>query len=103
MDIRPFGVEMWMNEFETKCAYNLAETCVESLTIDELLKIAGKNDQALSELLPMKMTYGAIEGSDRLRDAITTLYEKQARHNVLVTPWYDRSELAGASDAGFTR
>ncbi|WP_406856460.1 aminotransferase [Alsobacter sp. KACC 23698] len=85
MHIRPFGVEIWMNEFETRCELNLAETCVESLTIAQLLALAGKNDPGLSELLPMKMTYGAIEGSDRLRDAIASMYERQARSNIVVT------------------
>lgn len=85
MHIEPFGVEIWMNEFETKCELNLAETCVESITIAQLLAMAGRNDTDLSELLSMKMTYGAIEGSDRLRDAIASLYEKQARDNVVVT------------------
>ena len=70
MQIEPFGVEIWMNEWETKCEWNLAETCVESLTIAELLALAGKNEASLSELMTMKMTYGAIEGSDRLRTAI---------------------------------
>lgn len=85
MNIEPFGVEIWMNEFETKCALNLAETCVESLTIAELLKITGRNAADLSALLPMKMTYGAIEGSDRLRAAIAGLYDRQAPQNVVVT------------------
>ncbi len=85
MKIEPFGVEIWMNEWETKCAFNLAETCVESLTIAELLQIAGRNSEDLSELLGMKMTYGAIEGSDRLRDAICGLYKKQKRENIVVT------------------
>ena len=43
MLIEPFGVEIWMNEWETKCEWNLAETCVESLTIADLLALAGKN------------------------------------------------------------
>ena len=73
MHIEPFGVEIWMNEWETKCDWNLAETCVESLTLAELLKLAGKNEADLSELLPMKLGYGAIEGSDRLRNAICSL------------------------------
>ena len=60
MDIEPFGVEMWMNEWETKCEWNLAETCVESLTIEELLQICGKNTDGLSPLLDMKMTYWDI-------------------------------------------
>ncbi|PQV54009.1 hypothetical protein B0G83_101191 [Paraburkholderia sp. BL21I4N1] len=35
MKIRDFGVERWMDQYETKCTYNLAETCVESLTVDQ--------------------------------------------------------------------
>lgn len=85
MKIRDFGVEIWMNEYENQCAFNLAETCVASLTIDELLRITGRNDTALSELLPMKLTYGAIDGSDRLRDSICALYSGQTRENIIVT------------------
>lgn len=85
MHIAPFGVEIWMNEFENSCKFNLAETCVESVTMAELLALCGKNETALSEVLPFKMTYGDIRGSDRLRDAIAALYEKQERANVLVT------------------
>ena len=85
MKIDTFGVEMWMNEWETKCEFNLAETCVESLTIDQLFQISGKNKKDLSEILNLKMTYGEIKGSDRLRTAIAALYEKQTFENVLVT------------------
>ena len=85
MKIRDFGVEIWMNEFENHCEFNLGETCVASLTIEHLLALSGKNDTALSELLPMKMTYGAIDGSDRLRDNICGLYSAQKRENVVVT------------------
>ena len=85
MEIRPFGVEQWMNEFENHCEYNLAETCVASLTIEELLQLSGNTDAALGDLLSMKMTYGAIEGSDRLRDAICKLYRHQQPGNVVVT------------------
>ena len=85
MDIKPFAVEMWMNEWENKCDYNLAETCVESLTIEELLKLVGKNETDLSQLLSMKMTYGDIFGSDRLRTAIASLYKKQSLSNIITT------------------
>lgn len=83
--IREFGVETWMNQYENKCLFNLAETCVESLTVEQLLDIAGKKDSVLSELLPMKLTYGAIEGSDRLRANIASLYSHQRQQNILVT------------------
>lgn len=85
MQIEPFKVEIWMNAWETRCAYNLAETCVASITIDELLQFAGRNQADLSELLPMKMTYGAIEGSTRLRQAIAAMYEDQSSDSVTVT------------------
>ena len=85
MKIRDFGVEIWMNRYENECELNLAETCVESLTVAELLDMAGKREDILAELLPMKLTYGAIEGSDRLRGLIAGLYERQAAENVVVT------------------
>lgn len=85
MQIESFGVEIWMNAWETKCRYNLAETCVESLTISELMTLAGQNDADLSALLPMKMTYGDIRGSDRLLGAISGLYDRQALDNIIVT------------------
>ncbi len=84
MDITPFAVEIWMNEWETKCEMNLAETCVQSLTIDELLTLSGQNANDLSSLLGMKMTYGDIRGSERLLNAIAALYEKQTSDNVIV-------------------
>lgn len=85
MDIKPFGVEIWMNEYETKCAFNLAETCVESITLGELFEMAGPSADLMAELSGMKMTYGAIEGSDRLRQAIVGLYERQSPDNILTT------------------
>lgn len=85
MKIREFGVERWMDLYETKCAYNLAETCVESLTIHQLLEMTGKTDSILDEILPLKMTYGEINGSVRLRDAVAKLYAGQTRENIIIT------------------
>ena len=85
MHIEPFGVETWMNEWETRCHWNLAETCVESVTIGELLSLVSKGEEDLAELLSMKMTYGAIEGSERLRVAVAALYDRQQKANVLIT------------------
>jgi len=85
MHIEPFGVEIWMNEWETKCDWNLAETCVQSITIAELLDIAGQDESHLSELLPIHMTYGDIEGSPRLRTAVAGLFDSQTPDNVVIT------------------
>jgi aspartate/methionine/tyrosine aminotransferase len=85
MKIEPFGVEMWMNEYETKCEYNLAETCVYSLSVSELLETCGLPREKLDDILSLKLGYGAIEGSDKLRSAISALYENQAVENTIVT------------------
>ena len=83
MKIKDFGVEMWMNAYENDCTYNLAETCVESLTVEQLLELGGCREQAVADILGMKLTYGAIEGSPRLRMLIAGLYEKQTPENVI--------------------
>ena len=85
MYIEPFKVEIWMNEWETRCTYNLAETCVASITIEELLALSGGSADDLSGLLSMKLTYGDIEGSPRLRTAIANLYTNQCAENITVT------------------
>lgn len=85
MHIRKFGVEIWMNAYENECKFNLAETCVESITIAELLALTGHNDTYLTAILDMKMTYGDIEGSPRLRSAIAALYDKMHVPNITVT------------------
>jgi aspartate/methionine/tyrosine aminotransferase len=85
MHIKPFGIEMWMNEFEDHCKYNLAETCVKSMTIGELLEISGKNIKFTEELSSMKLTYGEITGSKQLRKNIASLYNNQTTENVMVT------------------
>ena len=85
MYIEPFGIEMWMNEFEDHCTYNLAETCIKSMTISELLKLSGRNEDISKELSEMKMTYGEIKGSKRLRTQIASLFQNQTSDNIMVT------------------
>lgn len=85
MNIREFGVEIWMNAYETSARYNLAETCCDSLTLAELLDLAGLPEAELARLLALRLDYGPIMGSPRLRRAIAALYDAQAPENVIVT------------------
>ncbi|WP_296419573.1 aminotransferase [Pseudooctadecabacter sp.] len=85
MKIEPFGVEQWMNAWETKCELNLAETCVASLTLAELMQMAGTTQQMPADLAQMKMTYGEIRGSTRLRGLVAGLFHGQRPENVLIT------------------
>ena len=84
MDIKEFGVERWMDTYEDHCELNLAETCVDSLHMHELLAISGQGEAILAELQSLKLTYGAIEGSTRLRDQVASLFASQTRDNVSI-------------------
>ena len=84
MLIDPFGIEVWMNEFEDHCDYNLAETCIKPMSINDLLKLSGTNINFYQEISTMTMTYGAIEGTDRLRTLIASLFQKKEKQNVLI-------------------
>ena len=85
MFIKPFGIETWMNEFEDHCSYNLAETCLKSMTIGELIELSGQNADLVSEISEIAMTYGEIKGSERLRSNISSIYAHQKIENILVT------------------
>lgn len=85
MKIEPFGVEQWMNAWETKCDLNLAETCVASLTLAELMQMAGTTQQMPADLAAMQMTYGEIRGSARLRGLVADGFAGQTADNVLIT------------------
>ena len=41
MKIRPFAVEEWMNAYEDRARYNIAETCVDSVSAEELFALTG--------------------------------------------------------------
>lgn len=84
MEIAPFGVEEWMNTWETRCALNLAETCVHSLTLGELLDIAGARGTLEAGLVDLPLTYGPITGSERLRALVAGLHDRQTQDNVLI-------------------
>ena len=75
MDIKTFKVERWMNDYETKCKYNLAETCIDSLTVREIVEIAGLDiAEYMNELADTRLTYSYIGGSPELLDGIASLY-----------------------------
>lgn len=76
MDIKPFKVEEWMNAYETYAKYNIAETCVESISVNDLFALCGKDkEEFISSLCNRKLTYGDIEGLPKLKKGISTLYK----------------------------
>ncbi|MCY9002434.1 aminotransferase [Peribacillus frigoritolerans] len=86
MNIKTFAVEQWMNEYEVEAVYNIAETCVESLTVNELISIDGTDpEKFLVDLGKNKLTYGHIEGSPDFRTLVSNQYQSLDADNVLVT------------------
>ena len=75
MEIKPFKVEEWMNAYEEGAKYNIAETCVDSVSLDELFELAGEDKDAfLSSFSSRRLTYGDITGSRALKEGISSLY-----------------------------
>jgi aspartate/methionine/tyrosine aminotransferase len=69
--IEPFEVEQWMNEYETTPGVqNVAETCVASVSIQELVNFSTGPEDVVPIQMSRKMTYGAIKGSETLRGRI---------------------------------
>ena len=82
MRIDKFKVEEWFNKYENKAVYDLADTCVESLSVNDLLELTGAN---YGEIFNQKLNYGAIHGSARLKYAVCTMYKNQLPQNITIT------------------
>lgn len=86
MKIKTFKVEQWMNDYEDDAIYNLGETCIDSLTIGELIELSGQNPDAyLASLKDIRLTYGHIEGSPELLRGIASLYKNISPEQVIPT------------------
>lgn len=86
MKIETFKVERWMNDYEDDAVYNLGETCIDSLTIGELLELAGENvDQYLINLKDKRLTYSHIFGSPEFTSGVAGLYKDLKGENIIPT------------------
>jgi len=86
----PFELERWQSTWENRVRFNLSESGVHPLTIQELLGLAGAS--ALP-LLEVRLGYSQSNGTDRLRERIAALYPGASPDQVLVT--------TGSSEANF--
>lgn len=82
MQIDNFKVEEWFNKYEKDAVYDLADTCVESFSVKELLEFSGENYE---DVFNRKLNYGDIHGSERLKKGICELYKNQRCENITVT------------------
>ncbi|MCO5596175.1 hypothetical protein L7F22_050235 [Adiantum nelumboides] len=86
-----FEVERWMDTYETKAKYDLAETCALSIKLRELIELSyldGEPPLEQSAVFDGKLGYGHINGSPKLRQRIADCYATSSnitKDNVLVT------------------
>ena len=86
MKIRPFAVEEWMNAYETGARCNIAETCVDSISVDELFQLCGEDSTAFwKQFSARRLTYGDIEGAPAFREGICRLYKTLKPEEVVTT------------------
>lgn len=72
-----FGVEKFMDRYETGISNNMGETCCDSLSIDAIAKLADVSaDELLQNLAQTKLVYGHITGSPELKQGIVALYNE---------------------------
>jgi len=81
MKIETFEMERWQSQWENVVEYNLAESGVDPLTVEELLG----GPEAVQELGRRPMLYNQGNGTPELRDLIAATYRGAKRENVLVT------------------
>ena len=86
MKIRPFKVEEWMNAYEVGARYNIAETCVDSVSLDELFALTGEDPQDFwRRFSARRLTYGDIEGAPAFREGICRLYRTLRPEHIVPT------------------
>src|SRR5688500_17009977 len=91
--LEPFLMERWQSTYEHRVRYNLSESGVHPLSVEELLALAGRDPATLAQ---MRLGYGQSNGSDELRHAIAGLYQGATEQNVLVTVGGAEANLACA-------
>ena len=86
MKINPFAVEEWMNAWEVGAKYNIAETCVDSINMNELFELTGEDKtEFLNRLCARRLSYGDIEGLPEFRKGVCGLYKTLNIENIVPT------------------
>lgn len=86
MQIKTFKVEEWMNEYEKYCRYDLGNTTVNTLSLDELFEITGENkSEFLNQLCSKPFGYGDIKGNPEFKKGISKLYKNISPDEILPT------------------
>lgn len=89
MKLEPFHLERFQSTWENIVKYNLAESGVQPLTLEELLG----DEEKVDAIVKLPLHYVQTNGSLPLRKNIVELYPRADEDNILVT--------SGSSEANF--
>jgi aspartate/methionine/tyrosine aminotransferase len=95
LKIETFALERWMTTWETQVEYDIAESGIYPMSVNELLSLLpeGEREATLSGLLDMRLGYSEAPGSLELRSLLAATYANSGPENILVT--------TGAIEANF--
>src|SRR5688500_12067222 len=84
-----------MTTYETRVAYDIAESGIDPLTINDLLALepAAERDRTLARLLDTRLGYSEAPGTIALRSLLADTYQDTGPDQILVT--------TGAIEANF--
>lgn len=75
MKIPVIGVEAWLNDWDRLAKWDIGESTIASLTMDEIRQLDGEGGATLDEeVAKATMDYGWIEGSAAFKDEVRKLY-----------------------------
>ena len=80
MNLEIFEMERFQSEWENRVAFNLTESGVHAMSLDELL-----SPSDIADLLRQPLVYVQTNGTPALRDAIAAMYPGATAGNVVVT------------------
>lgn len=80
-EFQPFALERIMNKWENRVEYNLTESGVHPIGLEELLD----GERAERQLLETTLGYPECNGSQELRENIAAMYPGATAENILVT------------------
>jgi aspartate/methionine/tyrosine aminotransferase len=87
LKVETFALERWMTTWETEVDFDIAESGICPMSVNELLGLlpAGEADQILAQLLDLRLGYSEARGTELLRSLIAATYEATSPDEILVT------------------
>jgi aspartate/methionine/tyrosine aminotransferase len=87
MKIEPFLLERWMTRHETHVKYDIAESGILPLSVQDLLnfELPDARPTVLDSLLQLPLGYSEARGTQALREALASTYAGVSAEQILVT------------------